>query len=158
MRGNYRRVTANELAALQRAPGKVVEFLYPPDGADPPEDRFLDVDKSWHTLHYLLTGTRDVGHPPLCNVVLGGTELGVEDVGYGPARFLTPAEVKEVAGALSRITESSLRQRLNAETMKELDIEDAEEELGYVLSHYRVLVPFFQEADRAGDAMLLYIN
>jgi hypothetical protein len=42
MIGNYRRITALELVALQQTPDKILRFLYPDDYASIPADRHLD--------------------------------------------------------------------------------------------------------------------
>ncbi|NUR82053.1 MAG: DUF1877 family protein [Terrabacter sp.] len=53
---------------------------------------WLDLDKSWHGIHFLLTGTDwsagDAGAAG--GAILGGRPVG-EDDGYGPARLLEPA-------------------------------------------------------------------
>ena len=46
-----------------------------PDSGDGPEpapldpDRTIDIDKAWHGLHFLLTGTADEGDEPACFLV-----------------------------------------------------------------------------------------
>ena len=65
---------------------------------DEPGEDGLNLEKSWHVLHYLLTGKAEEAPGPLGNAILGGTEIG-GDLGYGPARFLTPQQVREVAVA-----------------------------------------------------------
>src|ERR1700747_2641949 len=63
----------------------------------------LCLHKSWHCLHYLFTGKSwDRGDPPLGDAIMGGTELPDRQrvMGYGPARYLSPAEVRAVAEAL----------------------------------------------------------
>lgn len=49
------------------------------------------------------------------DVVLGGAPIGELDVGYGPARYLSPAEVKEVFEALNGLDWESLDDRYSAE-------------------------------------------
>jgi hypothetical protein len=187
MIGNYRRITPQQLADLQREPESIMEFLYPdwsglpamwepvermlePDdvGIDGPDfhapDRYLDVDKAWHGIHFLLTGEAGGGALPLRNAVLGGTKLGDVDVGYGPARFLTPDEVKKVAEALSNISEDDLRAGYDPSALEAAEIyptiweREGDEALEYLMDNYVELVEFFQEAARCGDAMLLYLN
>jgi uncharacterized protein DUF1877 len=163
MIGNYRRVTPDELKMLIRQPSLIADFLYPPDGSGPPPDRYLDIDKAWDAINFLLTGSSEPGAPPLGNVVLGGTCLGDVDVGYGPARYLTAIEVGEVARALRSVSEADLQGRLDLEKMREAGVypgvwEDREEELEYLHYHYPPLVEFFIAAAQLGDAMILYIN
>jgi uncharacterized protein DUF1877 len=51
-------------------------------GQDGPTEEGLSLEKSWHALHYLLTGTAEQAPPPLGNVIMGGEEIG-EDRDYG---------------------------------------------------------------------------
>ena len=163
MIGNYRRVTPKELAALQQRPETISTFLYPANIEAVPIDRSLDIDKAWHAIHFLLNGEPWEGDLPLHNAVLGGTPLGEEDVGYGPARFLTPTEVAEVARALRGITPDELRARFDPQRLAAANIypsiwDDPDDALDYMLINYQSLARFFQQAAQAGDAMLLYIN
>ena len=65
--------------------------LWPP----PAPGEQLDVDKAWHGLHFLLTGTADGGAEPASYLLTGGEELGDdEDV---QARLLRPAQVRALA-------------------------------------------------------------
>src|SRR5262249_21658351 len=84
-----------QLERLRQSPSEVSEFLRAESEADD-SVRYLEIDKSWNGIHYLLTGHAEGGSGPLSMPVLGGTEFG-EDVGYGPARFLLAAQVQEVA-------------------------------------------------------------
>jgi hypothetical protein len=165
MRGCYRRVTVAELDKLLKDSSDIFAFLYPDDPTDLPEDRFLDIDKTWAAIQFLLTGDviGDQGEPPLSNAVLGGTWLGDVDVGYGPARYLLPQEVRAVATALDAIPEAELRNRFDMAAMARAGVypgvwKDEEEELGYLLPWYAALQTFMREAAQAGDAVLLWIG
>ena len=160
MIGNYRRVTRAQLAELQATPSAVPAFLY--DG-EPSSDAHIDLDKAWHAIHFLLNGQTWEGTGPLYDAVLGGEVLGREDVGYGPARFLTPEEVKVTATALDEVSVSDLVGRFDARQLNENDIypqhwtgEDID--LRYITDNFVRLVRFFRLAARLDDAMLLYIN
>ncbi|WP_246021820.1 YfbM family protein [Paenibacillus zeisoli] len=126
------------------------------------EEERLDLDKSWHAIHYLLNGSAWEGEPPLFNVIFGGQEVG-EDLGYGKTRYLTKKEVQEVALTLVNITEEDLKERFDAAAMNELEIYpsndwSSEEEVDYVLSYYASLKEYYMEAVRQGNAMLLFIS
>jgi Domain of unknown function (DUF1877) len=41
-------------------------------------DRSVDIDKGWHGLHFLFTGTADGGEEPACYLVRGGEDLDDE--------------------------------------------------------------------------------
>lgn len=107
MIGNYRRLSEEDLDEILREPESILNALYPED-SEIPDGSQLDIDKAWHLIHYLLTGEPCEGSEPLCNAVLGGAEIGEEDVGYGPARYLSSTEVNAVATALASISPEEL--------------------------------------------------
>src|SRR5690348_12146296 len=95
MIGNFLLVSDDELQRVLAAPASVhdlVDAAYEGRGRD-----LVDVDKAWHCLHFLLTGTAWGGEPPLNFVAIGGTEIGEEDVGYGPARGFASQELRVIA-------------------------------------------------------------
>lgn len=77
----------------------------------------LALDKAWHGLHFLLTGSATDTTLPLGAAILGGQEVG-EDLGYGPARYLSPAEVSTVADALGQLTHEDLGARFDPSAME----------------------------------------
>src|SRR5262245_61651019 len=78
-------------------PESASEFLEENDGG-------MDLDKAWHGIHFLLTGSAWDGEEPLCFLVKGGEEIGDEDFGYGPARILSPNQIAAWADSLSAIS------------------------------------------------------
>lgn len=161
MVGKYVRVSPGELAELRAAPESIVSFLYPDDLTPPPNH--LDVDKAWHAIHFLLNGRTWDGEPPLFDAVLGGRALSEIDVGYGPARFLEPYEVRVLADALGDVLPEELLKRFDPLVLNEAEIyphgwsgEQCERE--YVASNYQRLVEFFREAANAGEAIIEYLN
>jgi hypothetical protein len=163
MIGNYRRVSPNELVELCANPGSITTFLYAADRSKLSRDRRLDVDKTWHAIHFLLNGEPWTGNGVLANAVLGGTELGTEDVGYGPARTLTAEDVRAVAAELDAIPADELLERFDAEAMNDAEIypqgwSDYDEDREYIKSHYLLLVEFFRRAAEEGDGLVLYLN
>lgn len=162
MIGNYLRLPQADLDTLLASPESIADFLYPEDDSQYPHDRHLDIDKAWHLIHCLLTGTDWEGKEPLRSAVLGGNEIGDEDVGYGPARSMLPAKVREVSEALSAISPETLWSRFDLETVEELEIYpgwtgDAEDR-AYVLGHYEKLREFFKKAAADHAAMILYLS
>jgi hypothetical protein len=100
MIGSYRRVDESALQRLLDKPEELSDFLF----SDDDSDSRLDIDKTWHVIHFLLNGDPWNGMQPLANVVLGGTQISTEDLGYGPARYLTISEVRDVPANTSRPT------------------------------------------------------
>jgi hypothetical protein len=150
------------LARLQNDPESIEEYLYPDDGEGEPPN-YVEVDKAWHGIHYLLTGKADGGQPPLGLAVFGGEEFGPE-VGYGPARFLTPSQVAAVSTALSGLSVADLEERFDPEDMEAKDIypdaiwmREGREAFDYLVEYYQPLVVFYRDAAARGDAVLQWL-
>jgi hypothetical protein len=114
-----RRLSRAEWRAVLDDPSTVDALLYgdvDDDDAEMPEPE-LDLGKSWHALHYLLTGTAwDTGAGAAGAAILGGDEIG-NDGGYGPARVLDPDLVRTVAAALDAVDPETLNARFDADAM-----------------------------------------
>lgn len=85
----------------------------------------LDLDKAWHGLHYLLTGTAWGDEEPGCYLVLGGEQVGDEEehvISYGPARVLLPEQVASFYQVVAALTPADLSARFNPTEMTELNI------------------------------------
>lgn len=162
MVGCYAAVDAATLERLIADPDSLPGFLYPEDGGGEPEP-YCDLDKAWHGIHFLLTGKADEGPDPLSLAVSGGESLG-EEVGYGPARYLTPSQVREVAAALSRISTPELRARFDPRAMEDAEIypreiwvREGEEAFDYLLEAYVPWAAFYRAAAERGDGMIAWL-
>ena len=97
------RVSGDQLNAF-RLHSKLLEDLLNNEATFDAKE-WLDLDKSWDGIQYLLTGkgVADFQSPP---TVLGRAIFSEQlldpdqDLGYGPAHFLNPEQVKETAKAL----------------------------------------------------------
>jgi hypothetical protein len=155
---NYLVVSQTQLEELYQGSKSVSTFLYGEN-----QNSFVDIDKAWHGIHFILTGDAFGGDKPLVNVVMGGTPISEEDVGVGPARGLSVSEVTEVAAALQAIDESEFKKRFNSEELAANDIypdvwEDPDQDLEYLASHFSTLRETFLKAAREGKAMIVFIN
>lgn len=131
--------------------------LWPP--AAPGEE--LDLEKAWHGLHFLLTGTADGGTEPACYLLDGGEWLGDEDDVH--ARLLQPVQVRAFAEHLASLTSDELIRRFDPERMTKLRIypeiwqrsenEDAPHE--YLLTAFGELRDFVGAAAAAGDTLVV---
>ncbi len=157
MIGNFLQLTPAELDALIADPSQVESFIYP--GGEE-SDAGIDVDKAWQGLHFLLTGDPWGGAGPLAQVVLGGVEIG-EDVGYGPARYITADEVRAAAAALGDLSSESFASRYDRAALQANniypDIWD-EDGLEYLAAFFDELRDYFMDAAEKGNAMLKYLN
>lgn len=159
MIGGFQRITAAELDALLDDPDSVEELLFPE--GDQSADA-IDIDKAWHGLHFLLSADPWAGSGPLANVVMGGTEIG-EDLGYGPARYLTVDETAGVAAALAALAADELGNRFDAQQFTANDIypgiwDEGGTALAYLVDAYRSVAAYYADAAAAGDAMLKYLE
>jgi len=82
--------------------------------------RVLELQKSWHVLHYLFTGHGYAAETP-SDALLSGEPIG-DDVGYGPARLQTPALTREFNEFLTKQELEALISRLNFPEMTRLGI------------------------------------
>ncbi|SFG00821.1 protein of unknown function [Duganella sp. CF458] len=149
----------SKLAELRADEELVEEFLFPDDGDSEPENS-IDLDKAWHGIHYLLTSEVEGGPEPLSLAVIGGEEFG-PDIGYGPPRFLTSAQVQAIAEALTPLGRPELAARFDPQDMERKEIypaiiwtRDGDEALDYVLDNYEVLREHFLDAATRGDAVI----
>lgn len=130
---------------------------------EPGPDQHIDIDKAWQGIHYLLTGNPWSEEPPLGLVICGGTEFG-DDVGYGPARYILPEEVKAVSEALAPLNEEILSKRYDPANMAALQLypeiwgREDDDALGYLLSYFTQVKKLYSEAALAGNAVIHYLT
>jgi len=104
---------AKELAA-RRAQARVeIDALGPFEPA-------LDLEKSWHMLHYLFTGHVDAADAP-GDTLMTGDDIG-DDVGYGPCRLHEAAETAAFAAFLKTQDLARLQARINLREMTQLQV------------------------------------
>lgn len=161
MVGCFAAIDSATLQKIRNEPSLIEEFLYP-DGQEP--ERSIDVDKAWHGIHFMLTGQAYGGNGPLALVVMGGEEIG-DDVGYGPARLLTPEQVKSIASALEKLTIEEFQKAFKPAEMTAAEIypdviweRDGQEALDYVLEYFEELVAFYRDAAARGDGVVLWLS
>lgn len=144
--------------ACEEDPGEVPD-LDRRDG----EGEGTDLDKAWHGLHYLFTGTAWEGDPPLDFLVAGGEPLAEMDNGYGPPRLFRAAEVARIEAALSSLENAELASRFRPPDMlaKEIyptiwDRPPAEDDtFGYLMDYLEVLREFLARAVRGRFGILI---
>jgi hypothetical protein len=157
MIANFKQITPIELNKLINNPDQIEELVFNKEG----EDDSLDIDKTWHGIHFLLTDNPWGGEEPLKFVIMGRHEIG-EDIGYGPAHYLTSEDVKAISQALSNISTEELKGKFDGNKMIKADIypsiwED-EDALEYLMGYYEALVEYYKDAAIKGNAMLVYLT
>jgi hypothetical protein len=138
----------------------------PPLGLPEDDANSVYLDKAWHGLHFLFTGTAWEGEEPACFLVRGGEEIGDEDPDRAPARALGPARTRAFATYLAALTPEELARRYDPARMTTLDIypdviwqraaDAGESELPYLLSAFEKLRTFVRSAAAGGDGMIVY--
>jgi hypothetical protein len=123
-----------------------------------PLEEALDLQKSWHMMHYLFTGSIDDMRSPGAGL-LSGEELG-EDIGYGPVRLHGEKATAAFARFLESLDREGLLARMNIAEMTNAgvysmpggDEEDGiREEVGYYFPRLRDYV--VQAAQRQGGLL-----
>jgi hypothetical protein len=127
-------------------------------------DSCRSLDKSWHGLHFVLTGTDWEGDPPLNFLGRGGTPVGDVDVGYGPARVLSPSEVAELDAALGAISDEEFARRFDPARLAEAEIypqiwdepiEELRQEYG---DHFQDMKRHVHRAAQNGHALIVVVS
>lgn len=120
----------------------------------------VHLDKAWHGIHYLLTGTAWEGDAPLNFLLHGGEPLGDEEGDDLVPRVFDPAEVRQVDAALTALDAGQLRRRYDPRTMRQLDIYppiwDQKEALPFCLERFDALKDFVAENARQGHGMVIF--
>jgi Domain of unknown function (DUF1877) len=130
----------------------------------------LNLDKAWHGLHYLLTGTAWEGAEPAGYLLVGGQQVGDEQAhdvfGYGPARILMPGEVAAFSTYVgTALSTAAVQQRFDPADMTRLDIypevwdrtDEAESNLEFLTDAAAELRGFLRRTAAAGLAVIIYM-
>ncbi len=142
--------------ALMQDPAGIVDFLESASGPS------LYIDKAWHGIHFLLSGEAWGDDLPL-GFIVGGEYIGEEDVGYGPARFLSSAQVAQIADALAPISRADLMGRWDARAVRDADIyavnaDDYDGEEEYLGGYYEAVKDFVKTAADAQQSLILWLS
>lgn len=159
-----RKVSEEQLQQLLDEPDLILDFV----DSSVPASQELDLDKAWHGLHFMLTGSDWEGPEPFAYLLAGGEFIGNEedhDVGYGPARGLTSVEVSQFAAALDGLSESEFKARYDSAAMGELEIypegwsneEKPEEIVEWLATSFNQLKQFVHDAAAEKQALLIYM-
>ncbi len=153
-----------QISELHRTPSLIHTLISSPLQTKPSEE-VLPLDKSWHGIHFALTGTDGIAAFPLGFIVSGGTEIGEEDLGYGPARAFGADEVKEIARSVLRIDEARFTAVLKDIWANNValygiqeDPNEASNEIEYCYGYFQYLQTFLKAASEQGLGMIVMMN
>ena len=127
-------------------------------GASGSRGASISIDKSWHGIHYLLCGATEPDSTLISKAILGGTELGDDFSGYGPARYFAVNETVAISSELNRGNlEAEMTRRFDPAQMTKLGIypngwsgPDAQ----WLIREFRNLRAFYADAATKGFAMV----
>lgn len=126
-------------------------------------ETFLPFDKSFHLVHYILTGTDGISDFPLGFILSGGQKIENSDRGYGAARVFTPREVNMIEESVCTFEKENILRQMRQKRppemqfygMAEIFSSDDEE---YALFYFDLLKAFLKRTVDAGLGMIVYFN
>lgn len=151
-----------ELAASVGEETAFAEAPTPPAGSEVE----LDLGKSWHLLHYIMTDDVAETSSPAGALLCGGDAVG-EDFGYGPMRLQNAAATAAFGRALESLSTDELLERFDAMDDESLHLYPLHHRLteaeaatwrDEVLSRFCELKTYVTKAARAGNALLIWLS
>jgi len=128
------------------------------------EDDEGDVDKAWHAIHYLLTGTAKETGDLLGFLHSGGIVIEGTDTGLGAPRAYTSDQVAAMHLELNAVGREVLSQRYNPKAMDKLKVypqiwsRDGDEGLDYIWQHFERLRAFIAKAQSRRQGLLIWFT
>ena len=163
MIGNLLRVTNAELEAYLEDSSLLEDKLYADKINE--DEKFADIDKTWDGIIFLLTGqSLDTAQHHLTRILFSGQIIDEDqDLGLGPAHYLTPEEVVELNNEISKITVADLKQNFNPEKMNELEIypsiwNEGDDAFEYLVEGFVSVQNIFASAAKNKEAIITFIN
>lgn len=124
----------------------------------------LSLEKAWHGIHFILTGSADAVDSPLAFLLAGGEPIGKTTLDTDPPRTFWPEQVAALDAALALITEAEFTRRfdppqmMNAEIYPDIWDEEYEELWDEYWMYCDQLKHFIQQANRAGHALVVTLG
>lgn len=153
---NYTSVTADELKKLQNKEVDTWDFLKN-------NENYIDIEKSWDVLKYILTGSSGFTGDALDNIVPMSFENVVndEDMGMGPAVYIDNQTVKEMFKELDSITEEEFKSRIDVDKMGAEGILSGwnfETIFGYAYPYFMELKKLFKQSAENNKYIILWLS
>lgn len=161
MIGNLLRVTKSELEDYLEDSSLLEGKIYD----EAAHENLFDIDKSWDGIIFLLTGESlaNAQHN-LVRVLFSGQIIDEEqDLGYGPAHYLTAEQVVELNNEISVITIADLKEKFNPQKMIELEVyptiwDEGDDAFDYVVDGFLTVQNVFANATKNGEAIITFLN
>lgn len=162
MIGNLLRVSSDELETYLKDSSlfdaKLDHML------DQDEPNLADIDKAWDGINFLLTGSivGDSDHP-LEKVLFSMQYIDEsQDLGYGPANYVTSKQVKELNDEISKISAEDLVKRYDAKKMAELGLYpnawDETDMVSYLIENFKIVQETYAIAANNEQAIITFLS
>lgn len=166
MISNFLRVSQEELDSFLEDSSLLEDRFYNEESEE--DSCVLDIDKAWDGIIYLLTGNSiqgaNLADPSGLHAIIFSGQLidPDQDMGYGPAHYLNPAQVEHFSTALSKETRESLFSRFKPADMHDVYPtiweEEGEEAFDYLFEYFQQLQNFYAEAAKEKQAVISILN
>lgn len=123
----------------------------------------LDIDKSWHAIHFWLCGDSFDGQPPQGYIVPMLKDQALERDTYG-AFYLYPQQVKEATDWLADMTDEQLYARYDFAKMMDESVyslfegEDEKEFYDYLYEYLQEIKVFYQTTAEKEQGILFFVS
>ena len=162
MIGNLMRVSYSELEEYLKESSLFEKRL--DEALENDDPNMIDIDKSWDGINFLLTGSI-VGDSdnPLEKVLFSMQYIDVnQDLGYGPANYVTPSQVKELNEIISKISSEDLSKKYDSKKMAELELyPNAWDELdmqSYLMDNFKSVQDIYAIAAKNDQAIITFLS
>jgi hypothetical protein len=159
MTGTLLRVTQEQLEAFLDDSSLFEDYI---DSEEMEEhETKVDIYKYWDGLNYLLCNNDNLD-PMLFKSIFSSQILDNEqDIGYGPAQYLTVDQVKKLSDAIDMTSDDQIRQGFDTTdmTLKEVYLSPwQDKDLTALMNYYHKLKDFYLAAAKQGQAVITYIE
>jgi len=150
-------VAADEAELLVKDEPRILEALERSNGS------VLALDKAWHGLHFLLTGSASSTDGPMGQAILGGRAVG-KDFGYGPARIVSAGQVRSIARALQGLNPAALAGKYDPQAMQHAEVypsiwtREGQEGFRFLMNYLPALQAFYEKAAESGLAVVVVLR
>ena len=165
MIGNIARVTTEELNSFRSDSSLLEQKL---DSENIYEAKwFLDIDKAWEGIQFVLTGTGmaefDLSPGVLERALFSGQLLDEsQNLGYGPAHFLDSIQVLETNAELQKLDNTEIVSRIKIDEMVSAniypDIWNEPESVSFLVESIEELKTFYAIAASEEQAIIFFIS
>ena len=159
---NFLRVTESELEDYLKDSSLLENRIYN-EGQD--DDNPVDIDKTWDGITFLLAGRNFAEAEAQLSGAIFSEQFVDEDqdLGYGPAHYLTAEQVADLNHEISAITVDALKLNFNPKEMTEIGVypfiwEEGEDAFEYVADGFLTVQKVFADAAKNGEAIITFLD